>query len=609
MSNPLKITDLILRDAHQSLIATRMRTEHMLPIADKLDSQPFHSFEMWGGATFDSCIRFCGEDPWERLRKLRAALPNSRMQMLLRGQNLLGYRHYPDDVVERFVDLAARDGIDIFRIFDALNDVRNMRTAIERVKKNGKHVQAAISYTTSPVHTLELWQDRSKELADMGADSICIKDMAGLLEPRDVRPLLRAIREVVNVPIQLHCHYTSGLAGICYAEAINEGVDVVDTDISSFSTGTAHPPTESIVALVKGTDRDTGMDLKVLNDIASYFRDVRLEYKEFESPFSGVNPNVLVFQIPGGMISNLAKQLKDQKAIDRFDEVVEEVPRVREDLGYPPLVTPTSQIVGSQAVFNVLAGERYKIVTEETKHYLKGMYGKPPGPVNEDVCKAVLGEEEPITCRPADMLEPEFDKLKEEIKDLARCDEDVLIYALFPQAGREFLEKRNAGTLAPVIEKKPEEKKPAPAPALAAAPAPVAPAGPMQFKVSVGDRRFDVVVEVVGGGAKVKEVQPAVASSAPVSASPSSNPSPGTAVAVEERVRLAEITAPVLGKVLRIVRGPGEAVKKGETVLVLEAMKMENDLPSPVDGTVVGIFVELGQDVDPGTKLAAIREQ
>lgn len=605
MSNPLKITDLILRDAHQSLIATRMRTEHMLPIADKLDSQPFHSFEMWGGATFDSCIRFCGEDPWGRLRKLREALPNSGMQMLLRGQNILGYRHYPDDVVEKFVDLAARDGIDIFRIFDALNDVRNMRTAIERVKKNGKHVQAAISYTTSPVHTLDLWQKRTKDLAEMGADSICIKDMAGLLEPRDVRPLLRAIREVVDVPIQLHCHYTSGLASICYAEAIDEGVDVVDTDISSFSTGTAHPPTESIVALVKGTDRDTGLDLKVLNEIASYFRDVRVEYKEFESPFSGVNPNVLVFQIPGGMISNLAKQLKDQKALDRFDEVVEEVPRVREDLGYPPLVTPTSQIVGSQAVFNVLAGERYKMVTEETKSYLKGMYGKPPGPVNEEIRKAVLGEEEPITCRPADLLEPEFDKLKEEIKDLARNDEDVLIYALFPQAGREFLEKRNAGTLAPVLESKPKEKPAAPAPA----PIPP-PAGPMRFKVSVNERLFDVVVEAAGDGIEVKSVQPV---SPPAAASASSgNPSAAAqpasvAVSAGEGTELAEITAPVLSKVLKIVHTAGESVKKGETVVVLEAMKMENDIPSPVDGVVEQVFVEVGQDVDSGAKLASIR--
>ncbi|OPX23046.1 MAG: oxaloacetate decarboxylase subunit alpha [Planctomycetales bacterium 4484_113] len=606
MSNPLKITDLILRDAHQSLIATRMRTEHMLPIAPKLDSQPYYSFEMWGGATFDSCIRFCGEDPWERLRKLREALPNSRMQMLLRGQNILGYRHYPDDVVERFVDLAAANGIDIFRIFDALNDTRNMRTAIQRVKKRGKHVQAAVSYTTSPVHTLELWRQLSKELAEMGADSICIKDMAGLLEPRDVRPLLRAIRDVVDLPIQLHCHYTSGLASICYAEAIDEGVDIVDTDISSFSTGTAHPPTESIVALVRGTERDTGLDLKVLNDIASYFREVRLEYKEFESPFSGVNPNVLVFQIPGGMISNLAKQLKDQKALDRFDEVVEEVPKVREDMGYPPLVTPTSQIVGSQAVFNVLAGERYKIVTEETKSYLKGMYGKPPGPVNEEIRKAVLGEEEPITCRPADKLEPEFEKLKEEIKDMARSDEDVLTYALFPQAGREFLEKRNSGTLAPVLEKKPEEKMPAATPA--AAPSPAAPVGPLQFKVSVGEKRFDVVVEQVGDGVEVQNVQPASAASGNQTAS--HGPATGAPTAVVEKSEdLSVISAPVLGKVLRIVREPGDAVSKGETVLVLEAMKMENELASPVDGTVVQILVQVGQDVDPGAELATIREQ
>jgi len=592
VTEPLRITDLILRDAHQSLIATRMRTEHMLPACKDLDSQPYWSLEMWGGATFDSCIRFCGEDPWERLRKLREALPNSKMQMLLRGQNILGYRHYADDIVDKFVERAVANGMDVFRIFDALNDIRNLQQAFKSVKKHGGHVQGALSYTISPVHTLEFWKEMAAGLAKMGADSICIKDMAGLLMPQETKPLVRAIKDASGLPVQLHCHYTSGLASVCYWEAIHEGVDGVDTDISSFSTGTAHPPTETVVGMLRDTGRDPGFDLKVLTDIAVYFRNVRVDhYSDFESAFSGVNPNVLVFQIPGGMISNLANQLKQQKALDKMDEVLAEVPRVREDFGYVPLVTPSSQIVGSQAVFNVLGGERYKMVTEETKNYFKGMYGKPPGPVNEDVRKKVIGDEEFITCRPADKLEPEWEKLKDEYGDIAESDEDILTIALFPQAGREFIEKRKAGTLAPVLPKKMEEPKPdaaKPAPAEAAAPAPV---GPVQFKVTVNRKPYDVVVEATGEVAAI---------------SPSGDPAPSAASNPSPVATGTEIKAPVLGKILKILKNIGDAVEENEPIFVLEAMKMENDVVSPIAGKVLSINVSDGQDVEPGDLLAVV---
>jgi oxaloacetate decarboxylase alpha subunit len=564
----------------------------MLPAAELLDSQPYWSLEMWGGATFDSCIRFCGEDPWERLRQLRKALPNQKMQMLLRGQNILGYRHYADDIVDKFVERAVANGIDVFRIFDALNDIRNLQQAFRSVKKHGGHAQGTLSYTTSPVHTLEFWRQMAKDLAEMGADSICIKDMAGLLEPKNTRPLVRAIKES-GLPVQLHCHYTSGLASVCYWEAIAEGVDGVDTDISSFSTGTAHPPTETIVSLVRGTDRDPGFDLNTLDKIAIHFREVRMKhYADFESAFSGVNPNVLVFQIPGGMISNLANQLKEQKALDRFEEVVTEVPRVREDYGYPPLVTPTSHIVGTQAVLNDRSLERYNLVTEESTYYLMGKYGKPPGEVNEEIRKKVIGDAEHITCRPADILEPEWEKLSEEHKDIVESEEDVLTLALFPQAGREFLEKRKAGTLAPVLPKKKEEPKPAPA-AASAAPAALE---TMSFRVTVNQRPYDVIVEPSGAPVAVAPA-PAQQTQAPAAA-PASPPT--TAVTG------AEIKAPVLGKVLRLVKKVGDPVSEGEPVLVLEAMKMENDVVSPLNGKVLEIRVSEGQDVNPGDVLATV---
>ena len=449
---PVRITDTCLRDAHQSLLATRMRTEHMLPIAEKLDRVGYHSLEAWGGATFDSCMRFLDEDPWERLRQLRKALPNTPIQMLLRGQNILGYRHYPDDIVERFVTLAKKNGVDIFRIFDALNDVRNMAWAMQVAKRVGGHVQATICYTISPVHSLDAFVETAKELAALGADSLCIKDMAGLLAPYPAYELVRRLKAEINLPIQLHTHYTSGMGTATYLKAIEAGADIVDTAISSVALGTSQPPTETLVYILQGSEHDTGLDLELLSEIAAYFARIRGEYSQFESGLPGVDVNVLMYQVPGGMLSNLVSQLRQQKAEDRYRDVLAEMPRVRADLGYPPLVTPTSQIVGTQATFNVLTGERYKVISEEVKSYVRGLYGRPPGPINPELKRLVLGDEEPIAVRPADLLEPGLDKARTEIGDLARSEEDVISYALFPSVAREFFQRRAKGFPAPINE-------------------------------------------------------------------------------------------------------------------------------------------------------------
>ena len=443
--NPLGITDTVLRDAHQSLLATRMRTQDMLPIAPKLDAVGFHSLEVWGGATFDSCLRFLNEDPWERLRSLKAAIKHTPLQMLLRGQNVVGYRHYADDVVERFVELAHHNGVDIFRIFDALNDTRNMQTAMRAARATGAHVQATISYTISPVHSNAGFVALGKELAAMGADSICIKDMAGLIAPYDAYDLVTELKAEVGLPVQLHCHYTSGMATAAYLKAAEAGVDVVDTAISTMSLASSQPPTESVVSLLRGTDRDTGLDLELLSDIARYFADVRKRYRAFEGELVGVDTNVLAYQIPGGMISNLVSQLREQGAADRLQEVLAEVPRVRADLGYPPLVTPTSQIVGTQAVLNVITGQRYKVVPKEVRAYVKGMYGRPPAPIDPDVQRLILGDESPIQGRPADSLSPELPNARAELGSLARSEEDVVTYALYPQVTLEYLRRLQSG--------------------------------------------------------------------------------------------------------------------------------------------------------------------
>ncbi len=439
---PLAITDTVLRDAHQSLLATRMRIEHMLPIAETLDQVGYHSLEVWGGATFDSAMRFLNEDPWERLRQLRSVIKKTPLQMLLRGQNILGYRHYPDDILEKFIAKARENGMDIFRVFDALNDLRNMQTAMRMVKQVGGHAQGTICYTRSPYHNIAVFVEMGHNLKDLGADSICIKDMAGLIDPTEAYELTKELKEKVGLPVQLHCHSTSGMAAMAYLKAVEAGVDVVDTAISTMSSGSSQPPTESMVAALRGTERDTGLNLELLSEIADYFQGVRREYSQFESNLPPVDTNVLQFQIPGGMISNLVSQLREQGAEDKLKEVLAEVPRVRKDLGYPPLVTPSSQIVGTQAVLNVLMGERYKMVPNEVRQYVKGMYGKPAAPIDIEVQKAIIGDEEPITTRPADLLEPEWDKMVEATKDYAKNDEDVLSYALFPQVAMDFFKKR-----------------------------------------------------------------------------------------------------------------------------------------------------------------------
>jgi oxaloacetate decarboxylase alpha subunit len=444
-NTPVRICDTILRDAHQSLLATRMRTEDMLPVAEKLDRVGYWSVEMWGGATFDSAMRFLNEDPWERIRKLKAKMPNTPFQMLLRGQNVVGYKHYPDDVLERFIVQAHENGIDVFRIFDALNDVRNMQKAMEVVKREGAHAQGALCYTISPVHNVDSFVRMAHVLEDMGSDTVCVKDMAGLLSPYVAYELVGRLKDEIRVPIQLHTHYTSGMAMAAVLKAVEAGVDIVDTAISSLSMVTSQPPTESLVRILQESSRDTGLDLGLLAEISHYFAEVRKKYAAFESGMMGVDVNVLQFQIPGGMLSNLVSQLREQGAEDRYAEVLAEVPRVREELGFPPLVTPSSQIVGTQATLNVMLGERYKIIPAEVRNYVRGYYGQPPAALDPEIQKKAIGDEKPIDCRPADLIPPGMEQARAEIGDLAQSEEDVISYALFPQVARPFLERRNKG--------------------------------------------------------------------------------------------------------------------------------------------------------------------
>ncbi|WP_165442912.1 oxaloacetate decarboxylase subunit alpha [Senegalia massiliensis] len=443
----VKFTETILRDAHQSLMATRMKTEEMLPIAEKLDKVGYHSLEMWGGATFDACLRFLNEDPWERLRKLRKAIKNTKLQMLLRGQNILGYKNYPDDVVEEFVKKAIENGIDIVRIFDALNDTRNLKTALNATKKAGGHAQTAISFTTSPVHDIDYYLNLAKEMESMGADSICIKDMSGILLPYDAYELITKMKEAINIPIQLHSHFTSGIANQTYMKGVEAGVDIIDTALSPLGNGTSQPATEPMLSSLKGSGREPDYDMNNLNEIAEYFTKLRNKYEKeglLKSKVLGVNTKTLIYQVPGGMLSNLVSQLEGQGAIDKFEEVLEEVPKVREDLGYPPLVTPMSQMVGTQAVFNVVLDERYKMIPTEIKNYVKGLYGKPTIPIKDEIIKKIIGNEEIYTGRPADLLKPELDNYREEIKEYIEQEEDVLSYALFPQVAIKYFKYRQA---------------------------------------------------------------------------------------------------------------------------------------------------------------------
>ncbi len=609
-----RIMDTILRDSHQSLLATRMRTGDMMEITPLLDKVGYWSLEVWGGATFDACLRFLKEDPWERLRLLRKALPNTRLQMLLRGQNLVGYRHYSDDVVRKFVERAAKNGIDIFRIFDALNDIRNLEVAIKAAKEAKVIVEAAICYTTSPVHTNEGFVETALRLAEMGADTICVKDMAGLLTPWAAFDLVSKLREKLSLPIHIHSHDSSGLASMSYLKAIEAGADIVDTAISSFASGTSQPPTESIVAALRGTPYDTGLDLALLSDIADYFREIRKKYKRFESEYTAINTKTLVVQIPGGMISNLAHQLKEQNAIDKMNDVFEEIPRVRKDMGYPPLVTPTSQVVGTQATLNVLMGERYKVITSETRNYFKGLYGRPPGEVDEEARKKAIGDEKPITCRPADLLEPELDRLMRETDGKAKTIEDILTYALFPVVALEFFEQREAGKLEPepLEEVKDAESKAAPVvPHLA----------PSEFIVTVHGESYRV--KVAGVGHKVEGKRPffitvdnrleevmieSLTEVIPSTAGEIERPSITQSVRPKAK-KEGDVTTPIPGKVTSIKVSAGDRVSEGDTVLTVEAMKMENEVHTPISGVVKKILVRIGDPVNPDETLIEIEKE
>ncbi|OCX12080.1 oxaloacetate decarboxylase subunit alpha [Stutzerimonas xanthomarina] len=597
----ITVTDTILRDAHQSLIATRMRLEDMLPICDKLDRVGYWSLEVWGGATFDACVRFLKEDPWERLRQLKAALPNTRLQMLLRGQNLLGYRHYSDDVVEAFVAKAAENGIDVFRIFDAMNDVRNLETAIRAVKKSGKHAQGTLCYTTSPVHTVELFVEQAKAMRDMGVDSIAIKDMAGLLTPFATGELVTALKAEIDLPLFIHSHDTAGLAAMCQLKAIECGADHIDTAISSFAWGTSHPGTESMVAALRGTPYDTGLDLELLQEIGLYFYAVRKKYHQFESEFTSVDTRVQVNQVPGGMMSNLANQLKDQGALNRIDEVFAEIPRVREDLGFPPLVTPTSQIVGTQAVFNVLAGERYKSITNEVKLYLQGRYGKAQGTINAKLQRQAIGGEEIVEVRPADLIPPELARLRKEIGELAKSEEDVLTYAMFPDIGRKFLEEREAGTLTP------EVLLPIPNGNSGAA---VGGEGvPTEFIIDVHGESYRVDITGVGVKGESKRHFFLSIDGMPeeVVFEPLNNFIGGASGGQRKQASApGDVSTSMPGNVVDVLVKEGDTVKAGQPLLVSEAMKMETEIQAPIAGTVKAVHVAKGDRVNPGEVLIEI---
>ncbi len=600
------ITDTILRDAHQCLIATRMRTEDMLPVCDKLDRVGFWSLEVWGGATFDACLRFLKEDPWERLRRLREALPNTRLQMLLRGQNLLGYRHYADDVVRAFVERSAANGIDVFRIFDAMNDLRNLRVSIEAVKAAGKHAQGTISYTTSPVHTVDQFVNQARELQAMGCDSLCIKDMAGLLTPAVTSELVARLVEALDIPVHLHSHATAGLADMCQLKAVEQGCRHIDTAISAFANGASHPPTESMVAAFRDTEYDTGLDLELLQEIGFYFHEVRKKYHQFESEFAGLDTRVQVNQVPGGMISNLYSQLKDQGALERMNEVLAEIPRVREDLGYPPLVTPTSQIVGTQAVLNVLTGERYKTITNEVKLYLQGRYGKAPGKINPLVRQKAIGNEDVIDCRPADLLDDEMDQLREQVGDLAQTEEDVLIYAMFPEVGGEFLRQRRDGNLMP------EPLVPPPGRNEGGIPAPV------EFNVTMHGETYHI--KVTGSGHKTEAQRPFYMTVDGVPEEilvetldevlPDGQPVQGAGHARSGRPKATapgDVTTSMPGTIIDVLVAEGDHVEAGDPVLITEAMKMETEIQAPVSGIISAIHVAKGDAVNPDETLIEIK--
>ena len=591
-TKPVGITELVLRDGHQSLFATRMRIDDMLPIADKLDKIGYWSMESWGGATFDSCIRYLGEDPWDRIREIKKVMPNTPQQMLLRGQNLLGYRHYGDDVVRKFIDRCAENGVGVFRIFDAMNDMRNLETAIDQTRKVEQHAQGTISYTVSPVHTTELWIEMAKKIEDMGADSLCIKDMAGLLQPYVAFDLVTKLKAAIDIPIQLHAHATTGLSTATILKSIEAGIDRVDTAIGSMSMTYGHSATNSVVSILDHGPRKTGLDLEKLEEIDAYFRPVRAKYAKFEGSLKGVDSRILLSQVPGGMLTNMESQLREQNAIDKMDEVLLEIPRVREDLGFIPLVTPTSQIVGTQAVLNILTGERYKTITKESMGILKGEYGASPAPVNAELQTKVLGGAKAITCRPADNIDPELDILEAQFDEVvaekgiqlaADKIDDLLTYALFPQVGIQFLENRN----------NPDFFEPVPqAPSAASEPAKEDGVYTISFKGN------SYVVQVSAGGdiTSMQSASAQSASSAPVAAAPSAAPT-GDA---------EDVNAPLSGTIWKVLVSPNQQINEGDTLIILEAMKMETEIKAARSGTVANVSVKEGDSVTVGQALLSL---
>ncbi len=604
--NRVHLTETILRDAHQCLIATRMRTEDMLPACERLDRMGYWSLEVWGGATFDACLRFLKEDPWERLQKLRKALPNTRLQILLRGQNLLGYRHYADDVVRAFVACAAANGIDIFRIFDALNDLRNLRTTIEAVKATGKHAQGTISYTVSPIHTIPQFVAQARQLQSLNCDSIAIKDMAGLLTPNVAGKLYAALSQAVDIPVHLHTHATAGQAEMCQWQAIQNGCRYIDTALSAFAGGASHPPTEAMIAALRDTDFDSGLDLGLAQELGFYFRDVRKKYHQFESEYTGIDTRVQINQVPGGMISNLVNQLREQGALNRLDEVFAEIPRVRKDLGYPPLVTPTSQILGTQAVLNVLTGRRYQTITNEVKMYLQGRYGCPPGPVNTTVRRKAIGNYEVIDGRPANRLPLEMGRLRTEIGTLAHNEEDVLIYAMFPEIGKEFLFARAENHLIPEplepVENVTEVNRGA----------------PVEFNATLHGETYHI--HITGSGHRRDTIRPYYitvdgmpeeimlevldetgidTAAFPARARPAGSKRP-------RATRPGQVSTTIPGTVIEVLVETGQTVSAGNPVLVIEAMKMETEIQAAISGVVEQIYVQKGDRVNPDETLIDI---
>ena len=590
----LGITDVVLRDAHQSLFATRLRLEDMLPIAGKLDQVGYWSIETWGGATFDACIRYLGEDPWHRIRTLKAAMPNTPQQMLLRGQNLLGYRHYADDVVRKFVERAAINGVDVFRVFDAMNDTRNLETAIKAILENGRHAQGTISYTLSPIHNLSMWIDQAKRIEDMGANSLCIKDMAGLLKPYTAFELVTSLKQAIDIPIQLHSHATTGLSTATILKSVEAGIDNVDTSISSMSMTYGHSPTESVVAMMEGTQRPTGLNIILLEEIAAYFRDIRKKYVKWEGSLRGIDSRILVAQVPGGMLTNMESQLREQGAEDRLDEVLLEIPRVREDLGFIPLVTPTSQIVGTQAVLNVLTGERYKNITAETAGILKGEYGSAPAPYNQKLQQQILDGADVITCRPADLIEPELGKLTAELQVHVSNEgislevgereiDDVLTYALFPQVGLKFLANRNnadAFEPTPTLETVKFENEKLTTPQ----------SGSETYTVNVNNQ--DYVVVVNEGGELTHYESASINESNTTAAAPS--------------ITATTVSAPLAGTIWKVEVNVGQTVQEGEVILILEAMKMETQIVAEKKGIITSLSVKPGDAVQVGDHLVSL---